>query len=46
MSCKKDKLDLAHIVNPIVIGQSSDLYIAQPANFQTLLSAKRFGSVS
>ena len=35
-------LRLAHIVNPVVVPQSSDLYIAQPITFETMRLARSF----
>ena len=34
-------LKLAHIVNPVVVSQSSDLFVAQPITFQTMIEARR-----
>ena len=33
---------IAHIINPVAVGDSSDLSIAQPVTFQTMLTAKNF----
>ncbi len=32
---------IAHIINPFIAHQSSDLYIAQPITFQSILNAKK-----
>lgn len=32
---------LAHIVNPVVVGPSSDLFLAQPITFETMKAARR-----
>lgn len=32
---------LAHIVNPVVVGPSSDLFFAQPITFETMKAARR-----
>lgn len=32
---------LAHIVNPVVVGRSSDLFLAQPITFQTMKAARQ-----
>jgi len=31
---------LAHIVNPVIVGKASDLYIAQPITFETMRAAR------
>lgn len=33
---------LAHIINPVVVGESSDLFIAQPITFRTMQTARDF----
>jgi len=33
---------LAHIVNPVVVDESSDLYVAQPVTFETMRVARKF----
>ena len=33
---------LGHIVNPVVVGENSDLFVAQPVTFRTMFAAKRF----
>ena len=35
-------LKLAHIINPVVVKESSDLFIAQPITFQTMKIAQEF----
>jgi len=35
-------MKLAHIINPVKVTTTSDLYIAQPITFQTMINAKRF----
>lgn len=35
-------MKLAHIINPVKVGSSSDLYIAQPITFESLRIAKDF----
>ena len=35
-------MKFAHIVNPVKVPESSDLYVAQPVTFRSMLSAKRF----
>ncbi|MEM8777651.1 MAG: hypothetical protein AAGF26_02020 [Cyanobacteria bacterium P01_G01_bin.49] len=35
-------LKIAHIVNPVVVNESSDLFVAQPITFKTMLSAKTY----
>lgn len=35
---------LAHIVNPVAVGEKSDLFTAQPITFQTMIEAKRFAA--
>lgn len=35
-------LTLAHIINPVAVKESSDLYIAQPITFQTMKIAQEF----
>jgi hypothetical protein len=35
-------IEIAHIVNPVVVGESSDLYIAQPITFETMRLAQSF----
>ncbi len=34
------KLSFAHIINPVRVGPSSDLFIAQPITFESMLKAK------
>jgi len=33
---------IAHIINPVIVRESSDLYVAQPVTFKTMLMAKSF----
>lgn len=40
----KPKLKVAHIVNPVKVGEASDLYIAQPVTFVSMEAARRFSS--
>jgi len=35
-------LSLAHIINPVTVQPSSDLYLAQPITFQTMQEARNF----
>ena len=35
-------IKLAHIINPVVVGETSDLFTAQPITFQTLMEARRY----
>ena len=35
-------LKIAHIINPIEVPTTSDLYIAQPITFETMRIAKEF----
>ena len=35
---------LAHIVNPVAVGETSDLFTAQPITFQTMVEAKRYAA--
>ena len=35
-------LKLAHIINPVIVKESSDLFIAQPITFQTMKTAQEF----
>lgn len=35
---------LAHIVNPVLVDESSDLAVAQPITFETMRSARRFAA--
>ncbi|NUO78601.1 hypothetical protein HUU05_00870 [candidate division KSB1 bacterium] len=35
---------IAHIVNPVVVDQASDLYVAQPITFETMKTAKKFAA--
>ncbi|MDH5681960.1 MAG: hypothetical protein OEZ36_10250 [Spirochaetota bacterium] len=34
-------MKIAHIINPVKVGESSDLYVAQPITFETMKQAKR-----
>lgn len=34
-------MKLAHIINPVIISPTSDLFVAQPITFQTMKSAKK-----
>ncbi|NEQ76703.1 MAG: hypothetical protein F6K23_28905 [Okeania sp. SIO2C9] len=33
-------LNLAHIINPVIVPESSDLFVAQPITFQTMKNAQ------
>jgi len=33
---------IAHIINPVIVNESSDLFIAQPITFETMRIAKKF----
>lgn len=33
---------IAHIINPVAVSQTSDLYMAQPVTFESMLAARRF----
>lgn len=33
---------IAHIINPVLVGESSDLFVAQPITFETMRIAQRF----
>jgi hypothetical protein len=35
---------LAHIVNPVLVGESSDLYLAQPITFESMRRAREYAS--
>lgn len=35
---------IAHIVNPVAVPKTSDLYVAQPITFESMLAARRFAS--
>lgn len=35
-------MKIAHIINPVKVAQTSDLYIAQPVTFETMKIAKQF----
>ena len=35
-------MKIGHIVNPVAVGESSDLFVAQPVTFRTMFAAKRF----
>lgn len=39
---KKKKISISHIVNPVNVSQTSDLYIAQPVTFESMKRAKEF----
>ena len=34
--------EIAHIINPFIVGKSSDLFVAQPLTFETMRIAKEF----
>ena len=34
--------DIAHIVNPVMVDESSDLFWAQPITFETMRKAKQY----
>src|SRR5262245_53374150 len=36
----------AHIVNPVIVGQDRDLFVAQPITFHTMSIAQRFANDS
>lgn len=33
---------IAHIINPVIVGESSDLFVAQPITFETMKIAREF----
>jgi hypothetical protein len=33
---------IAHIINPVIVGRSSDLFVAQPITFETMKAAREF----
>lgn len=35
---------IAHIVNPVLVSESSDLYVAQPITFESMLRAREYAS--
>jgi len=35
-------LSIAHLINPVIVDNSSDLFIAQPITFETMRSAREF----
>ena len=35
-------LKIAHIINPVAVNESSDLFIAQPVTFETMLAAQSY----
>ena len=35
-------INIAHIINPVIVNNSSDLFIAQPITFETMRAAKEF----
>lgn len=37
-------LSIAHIINPVMVGNTSDLFIAQPITFETMKTAKEFSN--
>jgi hypothetical protein len=37
-------LRLAHIINPVIVNETSDLYIAQPITFETMRCAQEFAA--
>ncbi len=37
-------MKIAHIVNPVKVGEDSDLYIAQPVTFASMEAARRFSA--
>ncbi|MCU0285059.1 MAG: hypothetical protein MUF15_01550 [Acidobacteria bacterium] len=37
-----EKLSFAHIINPVIVDKSSDLFIAQPITFETMFRAREF----
>jgi len=37
-------LRIAHIISPVIVDKTSDLFIAQPITFETMLLAKEFSS--
>lgn len=37
-------MKLAHIINPVKVSAASDLYLAQPVTFQSILNAKEFAA--
>ena len=44
-SFKKNKTTFAHIINPVVVSESSDLYRAQPITFETMKTAQEFAQL-
>jgi len=40
----KKPIKIAHIINPVMVDKSSDLYVAQPITFETMLTARKFCS--
>lgn len=36
-----DEMKIAHIVNPVVVSPESDLFVAQPLTFKSMLNSKR-----
>ncbi len=39
-------MKIGHIINPVNIGESSDLYLAQPVTFESMLRAKNYSKFS
>jgi hypothetical protein len=37
---------LAHIINPVKVNESSDLHVAQPVTFRTMLKAKEYSTLN
>ncbi|MGB3508584.1 MAG: FkbM family methyltransferase [Microcoleaceae cyanobacterium] len=42
IGAKPKVLNLAHIINPVVVGESSDLFVAQPITFETMKNAQNY----
>jgi hypothetical protein len=42
---KNKKPNFVHVINPVIVDQSSDLYIAQPITFETMEKAKSYAEM-
>ena len=42
MNNKKDYTKIAHIINPVVVEKSSDLFYAQPITIKSMFEARMF----
>ena len=40
------RFKITHIINPVIVNKSSDLYFAQPITFETMKKAKYFAKKS